>query len=234
MFRSKYSAFLTVTLIIVIIAIAITATIIAINAYKSYQDEKSKNKVIADFIDNVEEEDNNIIEEDNEIGNAIIEIVGGNILNTDTNNSTTSGTSKPKTKFYKDYPMIGYIKIKKTNIEYPILLDISPGALEVGVGVMYPSSNAKLNEPGNTVIIGHNYRNGKFFSNNKNLVIGDEIQITGTNGKTLTYTIYEIFQTTETDTEYVTRDRANNTEISLSTCTDDGRGRLVILARVKQ
>ena len=128
--------------------------------------------------------------------------------------------------------MVGYIKISKTNVEYPILLDVSPGALETAVGVMYPS-NPKLNQQGNVVIIGHNYRNGKFFSNNKELDLGDSIEITDLTGKTLTYRIYEIFQTSETDTQYITRDRGNNIEISLSTCTDDGKERLVILARVE-
>ena len=34
------------------------------------------------------------------------------------------------------------------------------------------------------------------------------------------------------DAEYMTRDTGDNIEISLSTCTDDSKGRLVILARV--
>jgi len=97
---------------------------------------------------------------------------------------------------------------------------------------MYPS-NPSLNEPGNVVIIGHNYRNGQFFSNNKKLVIGDKIKITDLKGRTLTYTIYEISTLPETDTEYITRERGDNIEISISTCTDDGKARLVILARVQ-
>jgi len=96
---------------------------------------------------------------------------------------------------------------------------------------MYPT-NPSLNQPGNVVIIGHNYRNGKFFSNNKNLAVGDKIKITDLTGKTLTYTIYEKFETTANDTEYITRDRGDNIEISLSTCTDQGDRRIIILARV--
>ena len=96
--------------------------------------------------------------------------------------------------------------------------------------MLYPT-NPTLNEPGNVVIIGHNYRNGKFFSNNKKLSVGDKINITNESGKKLTYTIYEIFETTPEDTEYMTRDTGNNIEISLSTCTDDGNKRLVILAK---
>lgn len=231
MFKSKYSTVLTILLIILIIAIIIIATIMGINAYKNYEEEKERKKVIADL-----QEDNNNEDKDNEIkdNNTSDEnILIGPIENTTPEPPTEGGsTSRPKTKFYKDYPMIGTIKIEKTKVDYPILLDVSPSALETAVGVMYPS-NPKLNQPGNTVIIGHNYRNGKFFSNNKKLVLGDKIQITDLNGKTLTYTIYEIFQTIETDTEYISRPRGDKIEISLSTCTDDGKDRLVILARVE-
>ena len=167
---------------------------------------------------------------ENEEGAQEIQPIEGNETGNNTSGSDT--TPRPATRFYKEYPMVGYIKIPKTGIEYPILLDVSPGALEVAVGVMYPS-NPQLNEPGNVVIIGHNYRDGKFFANNKNLVIGDRIQITDLSGRTLTYTIYEISTIPETDTEYITRQRGYNIEISLSTCTDDGKDRLVILARVQ-
>lgn len=232
MFKSKYSTVLTVFLVILIIAILIIITIIAINAYKNYEDEKERGKIIADL-----QQQGNESPDDNEIDNNNIgyeNLLIGTIDDNSVGGNTTGGgsSSRPKTKFYKEYPMIGTIEIEKTGIEYPILLDISPKALETSVGVMYPS-NPTLNEPGNVVIIGHNYRNGKFFSDNKNLVIGDEIKITDLTGRTLTYTIYEINQTSETDTEYITRPRGDNIEISLSTCTDDGKLRLVILARVE-
>ena len=124
------------------------------------------------------------------------------------------------------------MRIPAINLEYPIVEEVTGPALEKALVVLYPSGD-NLNLPGNTVIIGHNYRNGKFFSNNKNLVIGDTIQVTDLVGKTLTYTIYEILTLPDTDTSYVTRDTGGKIEISLSTCTDDGSGRLVILARVE-
>lgn len=226
MFKSKYSTVLTVILIVIIIAILVITAILAVGAYKNYKEEQERKKIYASMQQNVNNNINNNI-----IDDGILQEPVENVI---TNNTTTGGTtvtSKP-TKFYKEYPMIGYIEIEKTNVEYPILLDISPGALETSVGVMYPS-NPKLNKQGNVVIIGHNYRNNKFFANNKKLVIGDKIKITDLEGKTLTYTIYEIMTIPETDTEYITRERGENTEISLSTCTDDGKARLVILARAE-
>ena len=87
------------------------------------------------------------------------------------------------------------------------------------------------NKPGNTLIIGHNYRNGQFFANNKNLSIGDKVYITDLNGQRLSYTIYDKFETTTEDTAFITRNTNGAREISLQTCTDDAKLRLIILAK---
>jgi len=231
MFEGRYGKILTIILIAIIIAIVLVLTIVGINIYKDYSEKKDREKTLAELQQNNVNEDSST-EDGNEVNeeeNLTIGTVENGITNSTTTNPSVS--SRPKTKYYKEYPMVGYIKIEKTKIEYPILLDISPSALDTSVGVMYPT-NPSLNQPGNVVIIGHNYRNGKFFSNNKNLAVGDKIKITDLTGKTLTYTIYEKFETTANDTEYITRDRGDNIEISLSTCTDQGDRRIIILARV--
>jgi len=231
MFEGRYGKILTIILIAIIIAIVLVLTIVGINIYKDYSEKKDREKTFAELQQNNVNEDSST-EDGNEVNeeeNLTIGTVENGITNSTTTNPSVS--SRPKTKYYKEYPMVGYIKIEKTKIEYPILLDISPSALDTSVGVMYPT-NPSLNQPGNVVIIGHNYRNGKFFSNNKNLAVGDKIKITDLTGKTLTYTIYEKFETTANDTEYITRDRGDNIEISLSTCTDQGDRRIIILARV--
>ena len=127
--------------------------------------------------------------------------------------------------------MIGYIEIPKINIKYPILEKETVASLEQSVAVRYPD-NPKLNEPGNVVIAGHNYRNGQFFSNLKNVSTGDVIKITDTSGKTLTYTIYEKYETTPEDVAYITRNTGDNTEITLVTCTDDSNARIIVKAKV--
>ena len=126
--------------------------------------------------------------------------------------------------------MIGYITIPKTNVKQPIIESVTPEALNTAVALLYPS-NAKLNEPGNIVIIGHNYRNGQFFSNNKKLAIGDKIYIKDTQGKEVAYTIYQKFETSEQDTSFYNRDTNGKAEVTLSTCTDDAKARTIILAR---
>ena len=234
MFNSKYGTVLTVILIVSIILIVLITIVFGVKKYREYTDKKANQEVYSQLVEDVNSNANT----NNTTNNTSNEVDFQINLAGSTNNTVGSqpgegnGSTKRKRIYYKDYPVVGYIKIEKTSVEYPILLDISPGALDTAVGVMYPST-PKINQPGNVVIIGHNYRNNKFFSNNKKLEIGDEIQITDLNGKTLTYKIYEKFQTTETDTEFITRDRGNNIEISLSTCTDDAKARLILLARVE-
>ena len=221
MFKSRYSTVLTVILIILIISIIIIGVIFGIRIYKEYMDEQEREAVYAQIkegdIHNSGNNDNNT---NIEFTVPLIDV--NTITNTDnttSNNGDENGTGgRRKTQFYKGYPAIGYIKISKTNVSYPILVDMSPKALDLAVSAVYPIS-PKLNTPGNVVIVGHNYRNNKLFSNNKKLVVGDKIEITDLEGKTLTYTIYEIFQTSESDTAFWTKDRGNNTEISLSSGT---------------
>lgn len=87
-----------------------------------------------------------------------------------------------------------------------------------------------LNEPGNTVIIGHNYRNGIFFSNNKKLSEGDKIYITDEDGERVEYKIYYMTTTTPEDASYINKDTGGKREVTLVTCTDDVKARLVIYA----
>ena len=61
--------------------------------------------------------------------------------------------------------------------------------------------------------------------------IGDKIYVTDNSKNKLTYTIYQKFETTPEDAEYMTRNTNGATEISLSTCTDDSKARLIIWAK---
>lgn len=147
----------------------------------------------------------------------------------------TNSVTKEKRKL-ENYNIIGTIEIPKTELKCDILSEVTKRSIEIAVGQMYSTSS--LNKPGNTVIYGHNYRNTLFFSRNDELVIGDKIYITDEEeGKKLTYEIYDIFETTSTDTTFYTRTAemtGGKAEITLSTCTDDASTtdrRLIILAR---
>ena len=88
-----------------------------------------------------------------------------------------------------------------------------------------------LNQPGNTVISGHNYRNGSFFGNNDKLKLGDKVYITDNSGTKLKYNIYNIYETSPDDGDFIMRETNGKREISVSTCTDDSSARLILWAK---
>lgn len=220
MTANKYGNFLTVILVILIIAILVGVGFLVYNyVIKPRIEDNRTIEAIAEFEKNTEEEKN----DENKEFNTSIEPTQPS--------ENTSGVKK-KT-YYNGFVMIGYITIPKTNVKEPILDTVTPESLNTAVAVLYPS-NPELNKPGNVVIIGHNYRNGKFFSNNKKLSTGDKIKIKDITGNELVYTIYQKFETTEQDTSFYNRDTNGAIEITLSTCTDDAKARTIILARVEE
>ncbi|MBR0428376.1 MAG: sortase [Clostridia bacterium] len=136
-------------------------------------------------------------------------------------------------QYYKGFDVIGTIEIPKTNVIQPILSKLTTKTLETGVFALYPS-NPKLNEVGNVVIAGNNYKDGTFFSDNKLLEKGDEIHITDINKNKVVYEIYKTFETTDIDTSFYARETNGKKEITLTTISDKSPEiRLIILAKEK-
>lgn len=230
MLETKYNKFLTIFLIILIVGIIALGGYLGYSYYHKYSVENDADRFVSTFIENVsetsEDNDSQNVANDN---NQEEETSGGiseNITSVETNNSNNG-----KKKEYKGFVTIGTIEIPKTGAKYPILED-PPTAkkLETAIVALYPQ-NAELNTVGNVVLVGHNYRNGQFFSNNKKLTNGDKIYITDANGKKVTYTVYNVFQTSVSDTEFYNRDTDGKKEITLSTCTDASNDqRIIVLA----
>lgn len=227
--KGKYDLFLTILLIIIFIALVATLGPYIYNIIKS-------DIAVKEALENFEEttEANNeleINEEKDEVENAkgtLEDIL--NEINSETDleevgDSEANKTSKANQTI--NYEAVGKIEIPKTGISYPIYDVISKISLESGVSIAYGPG---LNQVGNTVIYGHNFRNGKFFSNNKKLTNGNKIYITDLTGNRVEYTIYSVYITTPTDASYMIRDTGGKREISLQTCTDDGSKRLIIWA----
>ena len=221
MFESKYNKLLTIILIIAVIAIIALLVYLGIN----YLSESSSTQDAAAFVETYEDDaqpDSSDDAGENNTGD------GSNPLDSaDGGSGSGSGTLTSK-KTYKGYTVNGTMKIPKINFSYPVLDKVTKSSIETSVAILY---GAGLNQVGNTVIIGHNYRNGQFFSNNKKLSKGDKIYITDYEGKQKTYEIYNKFETTPEDTSFYQRDTNGKAEITLSTCTDDSSARLIIFAR---
>ena len=221
MIDKRYNKVLTVVLIIVVIVIFALLGFWGYETFKKYFQEQDVDKALNEF-------NNSVI-----IGGGTETIQNGT---NQMNNFTIAGNevvnngdgSSNKVVTYKGFTVMGKIEIPKIKLEYPVLERATKSSLEASVGIL---TGPGLNQVGNTVIVGHNYRNGTFFSRNKELKNGDEIYITDTSGNRIKYTIYNIYNTSSDDADYITRDTAGKREISLSTCTDDSKYRLIIWAK---
>ena len=216
----KYSNFLTILLIVIVVAIV---AIIGVLGYKYYETYINKNSA-EDFVDTFGDSN---VEGDSKEDNSTNDIEFDGVNDAEASEGTSTSGKK---KQYNGFDVAGTIEIPATGLKCPILeqYEYSPKALETSVVVLY---GVGLNQPGNTTIAGHNYRNGLFFSNNKKLNVGDKIYITDSTGKRLAYTIYNKFEAAENESDYITRDTQGAIEISLTTCTDDSKARTIILAK---
>lgn len=224
MFESKYSKVLTIVLVIVIIVIVVLLGILAFDFVKKYSSTKQASDFVEDYQGDITTGEQNIIENMPEENVELGEI---NEIPTGTINSTGTTTTSTKKK-YKGFTVVGTMKIPDINLEYPIVEEVTAKALETALIALYPSGD-NLNLTGNTVIAGHNYRNGTFFSNLKKLSVGAKIYVTDYRGKSVTYQVYNKFEASSTDTSFYTRDTNGLAELTLSTCTDASNDQRTII-----
>ncbi len=131
------------------------------------------------------------------------------------NNYTATRTNIKSNLSELSSSVIGIIEIKKINILYPILSDISKKNLKISPCKFY---GPPPNTPGNLCIAAHNYKNETFFSNISKLVNGDIITIYDTNENYIDYIVYKVYTTFEADTECINQDTFNLKVITLITC----------------
>lgn len=159
-------------------------------------DEKIE-EVDKEVIQDIEEKENNVVEETKEVVN-----------------------EEPKKITYtasngKKYDAIATLNIPSLGIEYPILSSTSEALLKVALNKYW---GANPNEVGNMVVIGHNYKNSKFFGKLPQIEIGAIVKITDLTGKTLDYKVYDKFIIDPNDNSCTSQLTNGQTEITLITC----------------
>lgn len=217
--EKNYNKILTIVLVITgVIALALFG-FWGYDTYKKYYQKKDQ-EAAADRVTtgHSEDDDNN-----QSTGNVSLDI---NSIDKDGNSSGTTATQT-----YKGFTVLGKLEIPVIDLKLPILDRASKASMEASVGVSYGPGPNKV---GNTVIMGHNYRNGTFFSKLGQVKNGDEIYVTDLSGTRIRYIVYNVYTTTADDFEYASRDTAGKREISLSTCTDNVEARTVVWAKEAQ
>lgn len=219
----RFNTFLNIVLVIVILMILASIGFIGYDYfYKKYKNAADAEKAIEKIDEYIADNKNLVVE----VGNEPIE-----------ESNTTNNTNKTK-KYnsnvnygltYRGYGVLGKIELPKVGLRYPVLETMTDAkSIDVSVAMQY---GVGLNNVGNTVIIGHNYRNGTFFGSNKNLVEGDKVYITDLSGNRVEYTIYRKYITPQEDYSYAQRDTDGKREVTLVTCHSNNKYRLILCAR---
>lgn len=218
--EKRNSIILTVMIIITILLILATIAFFIISKMNDDAAEKNAQDIVKEFND---KKKLNLGREKEELNNVSTPIsIGGTTSNTEVQGKST------RVKM-ENYDVVGTVRIPKTKVSYPILFPLSKRSLEIATAMLDTQNG--INEPGNTTILGHNYRSNLFFSKNHTLKVGDKIYIKDNTGREVEYTIYRGFSTNPNDATYMRRDTKGETEVSLSTCSDDSQKRYVVLAR---
>lgn len=140
----------------------------------------------------------------------------------DKNNITSGKYTDSKGKAYS---IVGVVNIPKINSKYPIIAETTDELLKISVCKFW---GCNPNEVGNFCIVGHNYKNSKFFSKVPTMVVGDVVEITDLEGKTLKYKAYDIYTVDPSDTRCTTQLTQGKKEVTLITCTNDGKQRVIV------
>ena len=150
------------------------------------------------------------------------------------NNEEESGSQEQSPIEYKGYKIIGIVKIPKINLEYPILeiggIDPESAKAPMKLSIIkYWGEN--VNDYGNLSIAGHNNKDGTMFGKTKKLQKGDIIELTDLKGQTIQYSIYDIFVTDPNDVNILLPKDELIREVTLITCTNGNKQRLILKAK---
>ena len=133
-----------------------------------------------------------------------------------------------------NYMTIASISIPKIDVNYSIIVG-ETGSLEETEALLKISPTKfwgpNPNEVGNFCIVGHNYRNTKFFSKVPTLGNGDIIEITDSNNRKINYEVYNKYEVVPEDTTCLDQTTYGRKEITLITCTNDSKLRVIVKAR---
>ncbi len=128
---------------------------------------------------------------------------------------------------YSGYTLLGRLEIPKIGFKSVVIKEYTYRSMDLGVVLSYGSS---LNEPGGTIISGHNYRGqSSFMYGIRNLNSGDKIYVTDSSGREVEYTVYEKLRNyNPTDTGLYKK--YDGYHLTLITCESGGQSRIVVKA----
>ena len=129
------------------------------------------------------------------------------------------------------YKTIANLKISKIGLSCPIISEYSEENIKMAPArLIGPSPN----EPGNLVIVGHNYKNKQMFSNLEKLNKKDEIILKDRKNGEKTYIIYDILEINGNDFSCVQQETNGKKEVTLITCLSRNRKKRLVIKSIEK
>lgn len=170
---------------------------------------------------NIEEEKNEINQETNDTEN--------NITKSDNIKKKQKQYQKAEViKTYNGYKVTAKLEIPAIDLKTYVLENYSTNALNVSVTKFW---GAEPNQEGNFCIAGHNFIRKNMFRNLKKLKNGDKLYILDNKIGKVEYEIYNIYKVEPKDTSCLSQETNGKKEVTLITCTNDSKKRIIVKAK---
>lgn len=200
-----------------ILAISI---ILSVKLVKDYRTDLEVKEIRTNTIESLNDKFDDKIEQQKETQKKEIEEI-----KPITNNATAPTESKVKLNLEN---AIGKIIIDKLNLNYPILEGSTEENLNITITRFYGS---KINSIGNCVLAGHNMKDGSLFGRLSELSNGDNITLVDNSGNKRDYKVCNINVVEPTDISILSQSNNNERIVTLITCTNQGKSRLILQAK---
>lgn len=129
---------------------------------------------------------------------------------------------------YKGYKVSSLLEIPKIDLVTTVLDEYSKKGLDTCVSKYW---GEEPNEIGNFCIAGHNFKNKNMFYNLYKLEIKDVFYLTDNKNGKFKYEIYDIYKVKPQETQCLSQETNGNVEVTLITCTNDSKYRIIVKAR---
>lgn len=126
------------------------------------------------------------------------------------------------------YPVIARLQIEALSLDLPVIGTLSDAALKVAPCLYTGPSSPEY--PGNIVITGHNNRDNSHFGRLDELEVGNIVQLSGPDGIEYRYEVYDVATIGPEDVAAL-EEYEGDYGLSLITCADKGKNRLLVRCR---
>ena len=127
-----------------------------------------------------------------------------------------------------EYRIDSILNIPSLDIKYPVISESTTELLKISLNKFW---GGEPNSVGNYCIVGHNYTNKKMFGKLADIESGDIVELADSSGRKLKYEVYNKYVVEPDDVACTSQLTNGKREVTLITCTNHGKQRLVVKAR---